>query len=67
MNFKDEEVYRKWLGICQQTKTVPLIMRFVGNNVHISTADKPLLTISKRKFLKLTANKLIEKMGVPTK
>ena len=65
---KEEKIYRKWVGICQQSDTtVPLVMTFVDDDVHINMGDTLLLKTTMSEFMEESANTIIHKMGVPIK
>ena len=64
---KEEKLYRKWIGICQMSSVTPLVMRIDGRKIYISVKDDVLLKISKRRFMRMSANKIVKKMGVPKK
>jgi len=67
---RNEERYRKWIGICQMTQTTPLTLLHTWdddnkrNCVKIKHREKVLLILTPDEFDKLTAIEIIEMMGV---
>ena len=62
MNEKHENFYRKWIGINQQSKVGPLMMRTFDEKVVLSVAGEVLLELSLDEFENLTANEILEKL-----
>ena len=59
MNKLNEELYRKWVGICQQYTSAPLTMNTAGKTT-ISSLGKVLLEVSHEEFETLTTNEIVE-------
>lgn len=62
---KSEMIYRKWLGICQQSDISPLRMTFAddSHDVSISVKDKLLIKLTEEEFAEMTANEILQKIG----
>ena len=63
MNMKNEESYRKWIGICQQSTIGPLMMRTTDSHVKISVAGDVLLTLTHDEYKSTDANEILELLG----
>ena len=64
MNELQEERYRKWLGICQQTSTYPLTLTRVEEEIRISVNGKLLFKATRDEYDGMTANEIVKQIGV---
>lgn len=66
MKTEDEIVYRKWIGLCQLSKTAPLTMNMVEKLV-IKHKDETLGEFSRQEFSDKTVYEIMEELGIEAK
>ena len=60
---KDEALYRKWIGICQQHKGKPLMASISDDKVEISVGGDVVLSLTREQYVNATANEIIEQIN----
>ena len=64
MNPKNEQVYRKVIGVMSSSSVYPLRIFPAGGKVRIFHEDKLLLETSQEEFMKLEPVEILAKAGV---
>lgn len=67
ISLKNEESYRKWMGICQQLNRETSALRMTtgyadGATVTFSQGEDELLVLTKEEFSDMSANEIVEKI-----